>query len=162
MDSSKSRTFRFCDVGEIIQFPLNNQKKGVSTMPNHAESVQNNSSTLCVITVVGSLLMPVIFPLVMWLALRTQNKTVEDTAKETLNFQLTFIAASIVIMIGLFILSALGALLGSFIGAFFGVVLWGFTYAALGISYLVLMVKATIAASKNEVYRFPFTVRLIG
>jgi uncharacterized protein len=130
-------------------------------MANHAESVQDTSSTLNVITVIGGLLMPVIFPLVMWLAQRNQNEKVEQTAKEVLNFQLTFIVGSIVLMIGLMILSAIGALLGNWIGALFSVTLMGLAYITLGIAYLVLMVKATIMASKNEVYRFPFTVRLI-
>jgi uncharacterized Tic20 family protein len=130
-------------------------------MANHAESVESTSSTLAVITVIGGLFMPVIFPLVMWLAQRNQNEKVEETAKEVLNFQLSFIAGTIALMIGLTILSAVGALLGNWIGALFSVTLMGLAYFALGIAYLVLMVKATIKASKNEVYRFPFTVRLI-
>lgn len=130
-------------------------------MANHAQSVEDTSGTLGVITVIGGLFMPVIFPLVMWLAQRNQNEKVEKTAKEVLNFQLSFIVGSIAIMIGLTILSALGALLGNWIGALFSVTLMGLAYLTLGIAYLVLMVKATIKASKNEVYRFPFTVRLI-
>lgn len=131
-------------------------------MANHGQSVKGTSGTLGVITVVGSLVMPIIFPLVMWLAQRNQNKTVEETAKELLNFQLTFSVGSIVIMIGLAILSFVGAYLGSAIGGFLGVTLWGITYITLGIAYLVLMVKAAIKASNMEVYRVPFTVRLIG
>ena len=131
-------------------------------MANHGQSVEGTSGTLGVITVVGSLVMPIIFPLVMWLAQRNQNKTVEEIAKESLNFQLTFSVGSIVIMIGLAILSFVGAYLGSVIGGFLGVTLWGITYITLGIAYLVLMVKAAIKASNMEVYRFPFTVRLIG
>jgi uncharacterized Tic20 family protein len=131
-------------------------------MANHADSVETNSGTLGVITVIGGLLMPVIFPLVMWLAQRNQNAKVEQTAKEVLNFQLTFIVGSIVIMIGLMILSAVGTFVASWLGALFGVTLMVLAYVTLGISYLVLMVKAAIKASKNEVYRFPFTVRLIG
>jgi uncharacterized protein len=131
-------------------------------MANHIESAQNSSSTLAVVTVLGSLSMPVIFPLVMWLAQRNQNETIEKTAKESLNFQLTFIAGSIVIMIGLTILSFLGAYLGEWIGTFISVTLMGLAYFTIGIAYLVLMVKAAIKASKEEVYRFPFTVRLIG
>lgn len=130
-------------------------------MANHAESAQNSSGTLAVVTVLGSLFMPVIFPLVMWLAQRNQNETIEKTAKESLNFQLTFIAGSIVIMIGLTILSFVGAYLGDWISAFVSVTLMGLTYSTIGIAYLVLMVKAAIKASKEEVYRFPFTVRLI-
>lgn len=131
-------------------------------MANHAQSVEGTSGTLGVITVVGSLIMPIIFPLVMWLAQRKQNKTVEETAKELLNFQLTFSVGSIVIMIGLSILSFVGAYLGSWIAGFLGVTLWGITYITLGIAYLVLMVKAAIKASNMEVFRFPFSVRLIG
>ena len=130
-------------------------------MANHAQSTEGTSGTLGVITVVGALFMPVIFPLVMWLAQRKQNETVEGIAKETLNFQLTFIVGSIVTVIGLTILSFVGAYLGGWLGGFLGVTLWGLAYITLGIAYLVLMVKAAIKASNHEVYRFPFIVRVI-
>src|SRR2546422_10658166 len=109
-------------------------------MADHAESIVSNSSTLSVITVIGGFLVPVLFPLVMWLAQRNQNKTVEETGKEVLNFQLSFIALSIGTMIGLLILSAIGAFLATWIAALFGVVLMGLAYITLGITYLVLMV----------------------
>ena len=63
-------------------------------MANHAQPVEGASGTLGVITVVGALVMPVIFPLVMWLALRNQNEKVEEIAKETLNFQKLLIQRS--------------------------------------------------------------------
>jgi uncharacterized Tic20 family protein len=132
-------------------------------MANHAETVQDSSSTvLGVVTVVAALPIPVIFPLVMWLAQRNQNAKVEQIAKEVLNFQLSFIVGSIAVMIGLMVLSAVGTFVASWLGALFGVTMMVLAYVTLGISYLVFMVKAAIKASKNEVYRFPFTVRLIG
>jgi uncharacterized Tic20 family protein len=120
-----------------------------------------SDSSLAVISVAVSIFIPIIFPFIMWLTQRNQNKHVEDTAKEVLNFQLTYVVGLIVLMIGLGILSFVGAMLSHGIGAFFGVMLMGLVNFSMGVAYLVFMIIAAIKVSKNESYRFPFTVRLI-
>lgn len=121
----------------------------------------SSDSSLAVITVVVSIFIPIIFPLIMWLTQRNQNRQVEGTAKEVLNFQLTYMVALIVIMIALGILSFLGALMSHGVGAFFGVMLMGLVNFIMGVGYLVLMIVAAVKASKVEAHRFPFTVRII-
>jgi uncharacterized protein len=82
-------------------------------------------------------------PLVIYLIKRGQSSFVEENAKESLNFQITMILA--------FIISAIL------------VVVWiGFVLLAiLSIAEVVLVIIATIRASENKIYRYPFNLRLI-
>lgn len=82
-------------------------------------------------------------PLVIYLIKRGQSSFVEENAKESLNFQITMILA--------FIISAIL------------MVVWiGFVLLAiLGIAEVVLVIVATIKASENKIYRYPFNLRLI-
>lgn len=121
----------------------------------------SSDSSLTVITVVVSIFIPIIFPLIMWLTQRNQNHQVEGTAKEVLNFQITYTVGLIVLMIALGILAFVGAMMSHGVGAFFGVMLMGLVNLVMGISYLVLMIIAAVKASKAESYRFPFTIRII-
>lgn len=127
----------------------------------HASSAAPSDSSLAVISVVVSMFLPIIFPLIMWLTQKNQNKHVENTAKEVLNFQITYIVGLIIIMIALGVLAFVGGMMSYGVGAFFGVMLMGVANFVMGVTYLVLMIIAAVKASKNESYRFPFTVRLI-
>jgi uncharacterized Tic20 family protein len=82
-------------------------------------------------------------PLVIYLIKKGQSSFVEENAKESLNFQITMILA--------FIISAIL------------VVVWiGFVLLAiLGVAEVVLVIIATIRASENKIYRYPFNLRLI-
>jgi uncharacterized protein len=82
-------------------------------------------------------------PLVIYLIKRGQSSFVEENAKESLNFQITMILA--------FIISGILT------------VVWiGFILlAVLGIAEVVLVIIATIRASENKIYRYPFNLRLI-
>jgi uncharacterized Tic20 family protein len=82
-------------------------------------------------------------PLVIYLIKRGQSSFVEENAKESLNFQITMILA--------FIISAIL------------VVVWiGFVLLAiLSVAEVVLVIIATIRASENKIYRYPFNLRLI-
>ena len=82
-------------------------------------------------------------PLVIYLVKKGQSSFVEENAKESLNFQITMIIA--------FIISAILA-----------VVMIGFLLMAiLGVLEVVLVIVATIKASENKIYRYPFNLRLI-
>jgi uncharacterized Tic20 family protein len=82
-------------------------------------------------------------PLIIYLIKKDESQYVAAHAKESLNFQITImlaVIASIVLMIVL-----IGILL-----------LW-----VVGIASMVLVIIATIKASENKLYRYPFTIRLI-
>jgi uncharacterized Tic20 family protein len=82
-------------------------------------------------------------PLIIYLVKKDESQYVAAHAKESLNFQLTVmiaVIASVVLMILL-----IGFLL-----------LW-----VVGIASMVLIIIATIKASENKLYRYPFTLRLI-
>jgi uncharacterized protein len=82
-------------------------------------------------------------PLVIYLIKRGQSSFVEENAKESLNFQITMILA--------FIIS------GILVVVWIGFVL----LAILGVAEVVLVIVATIKASENKIYRYPFNLRLI-
>ena|ERR1700735_4167844 len=82
-------------------------------------------------------------PLVIYLLRKNESSFVAANAKESLNFQITVIIACIVswllvvVLIGFFLL------------------------AVLGILNVVLVIVATVKASENKIYRYPFNLRLI-
>ena len=82
-------------------------------------------------------------PLIIWLVKRNDSPFVEANAKESLNFQLTVIIA--------FIIS--GILSVVVIGFF---LLW-----IVGILEVIFVIIATVKASENKIYRYPFNLRLI-
>jgi uncharacterized Tic20 family protein len=82
-------------------------------------------------------------PLVIYLLKKDESSFVEACAKESLNFQLTIIIAAIISFI----------LVVVFIGL---LLLW-----ALGILNVVLVIVATVKASEDKIYRYPFNLRLI-
>ena len=79
-------------------------------------------------------------PLVIYLVKKDESKFVAAHAKEALNFQITITLIAILLFI-----SIIGILL-----------LW-----VLGIVSTVLIIVATIKASENKLYRYPFTIRLL-
>jgi hypothetical protein len=81
-------------------------------------------------------------PLIIYLT-KKDSRFVQENAKESLNFQITVIIAAIVSCI--LIIVAIGILL----------------LVVLGIVNLVLVIIATIKASDDKIYRYPFNLRLI-
>lgn len=100
-------------------------------------SDERTLAILCHILTVFFWLIP---PLVIYLIKKNESTFVADHAKESLNFQITMSIVALVLII-----SIIGLLL-----------LW-----VLGVVVLVLVIVATIKASENKVYRYPFTWRLI-
>jgi hypothetical protein len=82
-------------------------------------------------------------PLVIYLVKKDGSSFVAANAKESLNFQLTIIIACIISWI--LIVVQIGFIL----------------LAVLGILNVVLVIVATIRASENKIYRYPFNLRLI-
>jgi len=79
-------------------------------------------------------------PLVIWLVKKDESQFVAANAKESLNFQISIFIIAIILII-------------TVIGLF---LLW-----ILGILNLILVIIATIKASENKIYRYPFNFRLI-
>ncbi|MBS1660633.1 MAG: DUF4870 domain-containing protein [Bacteroidetes bacterium] len=83
-------------------------------------------------------------PLIIFLIKKdTASQFVGENAKESLNFQITVYLAAIACWILAFIL--------------IGFLLLG----VLAIANFVLVIIATIKASENKIYRYPFNLRLI-
>ena len=81
-------------------------------------------------------------PLVIYL-IKKDSQFVSENAKESLNFQITVYLAAI-------------------IAGILALVLIGFVFLAIiGIAEFVLVIIATIKASENKIYRYPFNLRLI-
>ena len=85
----------------------------------------------------------VLGPLVVWLSRRDGSAFVAEHAREALNFNITVALAGVVCM--LLMMVFVGFILGS----------------ALFIAWLVLTLIAAIRASEGELYRYPFSLRLV-
>jgi len=81
-------------------------------------------------------------PLIIFL-IKKDSQFVGENAKESLNFQITVYLAAIVSGILMFL--------------YIGILLIG----VVGIIDFVLVIIATIKASENKIYRYPFNLRLI-
>lgn len=81
-------------------------------------------------------------PLVIYL-LKNDSQFVKENAKESLNFQITLLLAIMVSCILIVVI--------------IGIVL----LVVLGIMNLVLVIIASMKASDNKIYRYPFNLRLI-
>ncbi len=93
------------------------------------------SHILCLVVGVGF-----IPPLIIYLLKKDESEYVAAHARESLNFQLTLLIACV-----LFFISIIGIFL-----------IW-----VLGLLNLVLVIVATIRAADNELYRYPFSLRLV-
>jgi len=85
----------------------------------------------------------VIGPLVVWLARRDESEFVAGHAKEALNFNISVLLGALACM--LLMLVFIGFLLGT----------------ALFIAWLVMTLIAAIKASEGQIYRYPFSLRLV-
>lgn len=100
-----------------------------------------------VTSAIGMPMLGFLGPLVIYLMKKDESPFVADQAKEALNF---YISVSIIALI-LFVLSLTVIL----------VILTLPLLLVLGIGALVLSIMAAIRASNGELYRYPFTLRLI-
>jgi uncharacterized protein len=91
----------------------------------------------------------VIGPLVVWLFKRKSSPFVDAQGKESLNFQLSM---TFYIIIAALMLSVIYIKLGIFPML---------PIVVLAIINLLLVVIATVRANSGDIYRYPFTIRLI-
>ncbi|HNV83364.1 MAG TPA: DUF4870 domain-containing protein [Arenimonas sp.] len=85
----------------------------------------------------------IIGPLVIWLMKKDTMPFVDDQAKEALNFNITVAIAAVVS--GILTLVLIGFIL----------------MIVVGIAWLVLTIMAAMKANSGEMYRYPFTLRLV-
>ncbi len=82
-------------------------------------------------------------PLVVLLVKGNDSPFVRHHAIESLNFQITAAILTVVFFILIFVVIGI------------------FLLVALGIAYVVLVIMATVAASRGEWYRYPVSLRLV-
>src|SRR6185503_512179 len=85
----------------------------------------------------------VLAPLLLWLWKREESAAVDEHGKESLNFQLSMTIYTIVAAATLFI--------------FIGIVL----LPVILVANLVLIILASLDASKGQLYRYPFTISFL-
>jgi uncharacterized Tic20 family protein len=83
-------------------------------------------------------------PLIIWLIKKDQSQFVEKEAREALNFQITL-------------------LIGHVIASFLMIILIGFALEfVIVIINIIFSILGAVAASKGQVYTYPFALRLVS
>lgn len=114
---------------------LERDDKPVSPPTSEERTMAILSHVLCLLFVVG-----LIAPLIIYIIKKDDSSYIAAHAKESLNFQITIMIIAIIMII-------------TVIGIF---LLW-----VLGIISTILVIIATIKASDNKLYRYPFSIRLV-
>jgi len=108
----------------------------------------SDERTMALLAHVLGIVVGFLAPLVIWLIKRTESPYVDHHGKEALNFQITVLLAatalSVVMCIPLVGLVAIPLLF------------------ALGIANIVFSILAAVKANDGELYRYPFTLRLVS
>jgi len=108
-----------------------------------ANKPSSDERTMAILSHILCIIGSFIAPLIIYLLKKDESSYVKEHALESLNFQITMIIVYIISGVLIFIL--IGFLL-----------IW-----ALGIINLILIIIATIKASEDKLYRYPFNFRLI-
>jgi hypothetical protein len=82
-------------------------------------------------------------PLIVLLVKGNESPFIRSHAVESLNFQITAAILTIIFVILIFVVIGI------------------FLLIALGIAYVVLVIMATVAASRGELYRYPLSLRFV-
>ena len=96
----------------------------------------------------------VLGPLLVYLIKRDEDEFVAEHAREALNFQLTWLVGGIV--------AGIVAVIVSIVTLGLGLIVFVPAAIGFGIAWVVFMVKASMAASRGEYYRYPLTVRVVS
>lgn len=91
----------------------------------------------------------VLGPLVAWLVWKDKSSYADDQGKEALNFQLSLLIVSAVLIVFGIVTLGLGFLVAAPL------------LGALAVVQIVFIALATIAASKGETYRYPWSIKLV-
>lgn len=124
---------------------LGTDEPALTTPTSEERTMAVLSHILCVI---GGFLAP----LIIYLIKKDESAYIRSHAKESLNFQLTVLLAWIALWIVTMLLT--------FIFFFFSFL--GFPLMVLlMIANLVLVIIATIRASENKIYKYPFSIKFV-
>jgi uncharacterized Tic20 family protein len=122
--------------------PMNTQEyMGHESLPQTQPS--SDERTMAILSHVLCIIGSFIAPLIIYLLKKDESPYVKEHALEALNFQITMII--LYIISGILILILVGFLL-----------IW-----ALSLINLILIIVATIKASEDKLYKYPFNFRLI-
>lgn len=118
----------------------------VHSLPNDSRNVRT-WTVLCHASALTGFVIPgaghILSPLIVWLVKRGESEAVNEHGKESLNFQITM-------------------LIYSLISGVLCLVLIGFALLAiLHLLNVVFVIIASVKASEGQLYRYPFTIRLI-
>jgi uncharacterized Tic20 family protein len=92
----------------------------------------------------------VLGPLLVWLLKRNDSPEIDEHGKESLNFQISMFIYTAALGIVTFVL--MFVLIGFLLVPLF---------AVLYVADIVLVIIASLKASDGQLYRYPFTIRLI-
>ncbi|MGZ5247946.1 MAG: DUF4870 domain-containing protein, partial [Flavitalea sp.] len=127
----------FLKLGETFKMQ-NNSFLGTEEQPISMPTGEER--TMAILSHILCLVVWLFGPLIIYLVKKDESSYVAQHAKESLNFQITLAIIGVIMLV-------------SIIGIFF---LW-----ILGIYATIMIIIATIKASDNKIYRYPFTIRLI-
>lgn len=113
----------------------------------------SDEKTMAILSHILCLVAGFIAPLVIYLVKKDESAYVRQHAAESLNFQITVFLAWIAIWI-------VTAILGLIISVF-SLFLLPLLMAILIIGALVFIIIATVRASENKLYKYPFSIRLV-
>lgn len=132
------------EIIKLYQTPLtmNQTNTFLGTEEPALVTPTSDDKTMAILSHILCIVAGFLAPLIIYL-IKKDSPYVASHAKESLNFQLTMLIAWIVCFILMFVL--IGILL-----AFF-----------LGIANLVLVIVATIRASENKLYHYPFSIKFV-
>jgi uncharacterized Tic20 family protein len=123
----------------------------MTTDAHTAESIATrdwSKATLChLLALAGFAGIPfgnVLGPLIFWLCLRDKHAEVNEHGKESLNFQLSMTLYALIAGLSIFVL--------------IGIVLLPIVL----LLDLILLIIASVKASKGEFYRYPLTIRFLS
>jgi hypothetical protein len=126
--------------------------------------ITSNDQLWAIFAHLGILVVGFFAPLIIMFMYAEKSKFVHRHAKESLNHQIamilyTFLWLFIAVLVGL---AVGGVSQSAAAGGITGYVMFLFGALALGIKNMIVVILATLAASKYQHYRYPMSIRLIG
>ena len=106
-------------------------------------SPTSDERTMAMLAHLGGIVLGFLAPLIIWLIKKDESKFVDYHGKEALNFQIMILIA--VIISNVLIMVVIGCIL----------------LPAVVIADIIFCIIAGLAANKGEMYRYPFSIRLI-
>lgn len=103
----------------------------------------SDEKTMAILSHILALVAGFLAPLIIYLVKKDESSYIRAHAAESLNFQLTMLIAVIISAILMIVL--IGILL-----------LW-----LVGLANLILVIIATIRASENKMYKYPFSIKFV-